>query len=299
MAPSNNEVIVFANPLAGSQARRYYVPQLITALKERGLKALRCWHREELAELVKASATRLRCVIAVGGDGTFDEVINRAPGAPVVAFPLGNENLLARHFGFNRSTRRLASIIASGNLQRIDLARAGSRLFSTMASAGFDAEVVHRVHRHRRSHINKFDYLRAILQTVWTHSFSEIEVEIEETSEVLRGSLALIFNLPRYALGLDIAPRASESDGHLDLYVFERPGLLPLMAYFAAILGKYHERLAKVQHRRVKSVFMRSQDPIYFQMDGDPAGMLPISIRIAPQALPLIVPRALLQPDRA
>src|SRR5262249_59203093 len=112
------------------------------------------WTREELdALLTSAKRDEVRCVIAAGGDGTLLEVVNRAPGLPITVLPLGNENLVARHYGMKRSGAGVAAVVTAGCVHALDLARADGRVFCLMASVGIDADVVHRVHRRRRGHI--------------------------------------------------------------------------------------------------------------------------------------------------
>ena len=96
----------------------------------------------------------MRCVVAAGGDGTVSAVINELSADVALAvLPLGNENLFAKAFGFEDDPGALARAIARGARQPIDLGRAhttaGSRLFTLMLSAGFDADVVHRFTRWR------------------------------------------------------------------------------------------------------------------------------------------------------
>src|SRR5207244_2338974 len=112
---------------------------------------------------VGQAAAELRCVVSAGGDGTLVETLNRAPGWPVALLPVGNENLVARFLHIERSGQKLAEIIAGGAYRRLDVARAesgtGSRVFCLMAGAGFDAEVVYRVHRRRHGHIDNSTYV--------------------------------------------------------------------------------------------------------------------------------------------
>jgi diacylglycerol kinase family enzyme len=283
------QVAILANPRAGTGKSHRVVEALVGALRGRGFAPHLCWQREELSDLVEHGASELRCVVAAGGDGTLLEVVNRAPGLPVTLLPLGNENLVARYCRLKRSARQTADVIAAGRLRRTDLARVNGRLFCLMAGAGFDADVVHRVHERRHGHINKLSYVLPILQAMSSYSYPLIEAEVEETGERLRGAMAFVFNIPQYALGLPVARGADAADGRLDLYVFERPGLLHLSRYLLAIvLGQQH-RLPDFQHRNVRGVRLSSDRRAPLQIDGDPGGWLPASLEIVPQALTLVV----------
>ncbi len=289
-AGHRREVFILANPVAGPRGRRQHVRAFAYALRDRGLEPILCGQREELSERLSAGADRARCVVAAGGDGTLNEVLNRASGLPVAILPLGNENLAARYFRLARSATRLADAIAFAPIRRLDLGRAHGRLFSLMAGLGLDAEVVHAVHRSRRGHIDKLSYVLPVLQALATYPFPTVEVTIEDTGEQLRGATVFLFNLPVYALGLPIADKARPDDGLLDLFVFQRPGLRNLARYFGAILCRRHEQLPDVQHRRVKRVHLAAGQPAPLQVDGDPAAALPATIEVAPGAWQLLAP---------
>ena len=224
-------VLILANPVAGRGPRGHLVDKLADELRRRKLQPEICREREKLTELVQAGRTTLRCVVAAGGDGTLNEVINRAPGIPLSVLPLGNENLVAREFGMVASPAALAQAIELNAIRRLDLARVAGRYFCLMAGAGIDADVVHRVHSARRSHISKRDYVFSTMASLGSYSFQTIDVQIADNGERLSGAAAFLFNLPRYGLGLPIAPRAKPDDGQLDLWVFERPGPWNLARY--------------------------------------------------------------------
>lgn len=283
-------VLVLANPRAGSNHAQPMVASLLHGLEHAGLKSIVCWERDHLSqELIQRKAS-LRCIVAAGGDGTVLEVLNRAPGVPIAVLPLGTENLLARHYGVTRDGESVAKLVTAGRVRHLDVGRAGSRHFCLMASAGFDAAVVHTVDRHRRGHISRLTYALPIAQTLWNYRFPLLEVEIPETGETLRGSLIFVFNVPLYGMGLPLAPGAQPDDGLLDLLVFQRPGVIHLARYVMAVVARQHMRLHDVQHRQVRRLSVRSTEPVPVQVDGDPGPVVPFAIEVAPGALSLVVP---------
>jgi len=291
LAPDARLVPILANPRAGKGRSRRRVVELENALRHRDLSPCVCWRREELdAVLASCDGAAIRCIVAAGGDGTLLDVVNRAAGIPATVLPLGNENLVARHCHIRSDGKELAEIIATGQLRQFDLARANGRLFCLMASVGLDAEVVHRVHRRRRGHINRFSYALPLVQAIQSYHFPVVEVEIVDTGERLRGAMAFVFNLPEYALGLPIAFGGSAEDGLLDVCVFEKPGVLESLRYLAAVATWSHRTLADFQHRRARRVNLSANAPAPVQTDGDPAGGLPCAIEVLPAALLLVAP---------
>src|SRR5581483_11204895 len=144
------DVAILANPIAGSASSPRLLEELVAGLIAQGLKPTVCRRPQELSLLASSAAKSLRCVIAAGGDGTLAEVLNRAPDVPVSILPLGNENLVARHFDCPKSSPLLIQSVLAGKLRLMDLGRMNGRYFTLMAGVGFDADVVHRVHRNRR-----------------------------------------------------------------------------------------------------------------------------------------------------
>jgi diacylglycerol kinase (ATP) len=282
-------VLILANPRAGSASSASAVDSLVRRLRWFGLEPKVCRHPQEL-EKAAVDCSGLRCVVAAGGDGTVLEVLRRVPDVPITILPLGTENVLARHFGLNRGARAVAGVIAAGRTITIDLGRVNGRTFALMASAGIDAEIVHRLHASRRGHITHFSYGVPLVRTFRDYAFPPIEIEVMDSGERLRGVLALVFNVPRYGLGLPLAPHGRANDGLLDLYLFEKPGLVALAKYAVAVLrGGYSER-PDVYHRQAKGYRLRSALPVPVQTDGDPHGHLPITLEVVPRALSLVVP---------
>jgi diacylglycerol kinase (ATP) len=114
----------------------------------------------------------VRCVVAAGGDGTVASVINEpAPDVPLAVMGLGKENLFARALALPADPLALARALVAGRTRRLDLGTAttsaGPRRFGLMSSAGFDADVIHRL-AHRRNaggtprRVSRLRYLRPI-----------------------------------------------------------------------------------------------------------------------------------------
>jgi diacylglycerol kinase family enzyme len=304
-------VVILANPRAGAGSSRAHVEELVSGLQERCLEPFVCWHREEFTATVRLGSPDLRCVVAAGGDGTLVETLNRAPDCPVALLPVGTENLVARFWRIERSGQKLAQIIAAGVCRQLDLARvhsaaignrqsaiglgdsrlpaADSRLFCLMASAGFDAEVVDLLHRHRHGHINQFTYAWPILHALRRYRHPAMDVELD-TGERLRGALVIVFNLPQYAVGLPLAPEARGDDGLLNLCVFERGGVANLFRYLVNTLRGRRAKIRDLHRRLVRRVRLTAAQTVRLQTDGDPAGCLPATIEVVPSALTLLVP---------
>ncbi|MGI9473018.1 MAG: diacylglycerol/lipid kinase family protein, partial [Rubripirellula sp.] len=235
-------------------------------------------------------------VVAAGGDGTLSLAASilflegrETPGAAVVPMPLGTENLLARHFGQESSAESVLQTIRHGDLLQLDAGMANEQAFLIMATCGFDAEVVRRMHLARKGHINRFSYFGPILSALRSYRFPTLHLTVDDDAP-LECCWAMVFNLPRYGGGLKIEPDAIGDDGQLDIIAFKRGSIASGIRYVSKIWSGHHLTDGEVTRLRGKEVTIRSDAAVPLQLDGDFAGNLPLKITTLPRRIPLIVP---------
>jgi diacylglycerol kinase family enzyme len=295
--------MIGVNPRAGAQDRMPVVDRLERELGSRDFEVDVFADVDRLAEESAAAlaAGELRAVVAAGGDGTLRLIAERTPpGTPLLALPLGTENLLARYLELTADVMQLAAVIAEGLTVQFDAGQAGSRLFALMAGCGFDADVVRRLHAERQGHIHHFSYARPILESILEYNYPELRVRYApagaadgaELSEEITSRWVFIVNLPRYAGGLSFSPQASGTDGLLDVCTFKEGSLWHGLMYLGGVMLGQHEGMqdfVRVQTRRVR---IEAAGPASYQLDGDPGGELPVEISVVPQRLTLLVARS-------
>jgi diacylglycerol kinase (ATP) len=291
-AESHPWVAIQRNPSSGSGKGARELLRLIHALKAHGLKP-RLYSRR--ADLDAAASdpnrrTDLKGIVAAGGDGTLLDIANRFPGVPIAVLPLGTENLFSRALGLTCDGERLADVIAAGRTARFDCARANGRRFLVVASAGFDAEVIHLAHARRSGRIQRWFYALPIATALAKYSFPSVSVQIDGQADPQSACLVLVANLSRYALGLPIAPQASGHDGVLDVCLFQCPGRWRLFLDLMAVLQGTHLRQKHVVMRQAKQVVITGTKGVPVQIDGDPGGQTPITIEVEPAAIEVFVP---------
>ena len=209
------------------------------------------------------------------------EVLNRtAPGVPLTVMPLGTENLLAKYLGMPRDGEAVATVIAAGATALHDAGAAAGRLFALMASFGFDAEVVRRLHvcapatlrigampnqfGRRSVHINilscGFIAMTALvankhraqrrrpLALVQSRSPPSVPSQAIVSSAA---SIRIFDQRAAYAFGLQFAPHALGDDGWFDLCTFRRGSFFSGLWYLSQVILRRHGRLADCCQRRV------------------------------------------------
>ncbi|NOX55236.1 MAG: hypothetical protein GXP27_12525 [Planctomycetes bacterium] len=290
-------VAILRNPISGSARKTAAVRELIAELRRLGLRPRLFSDRERLTEFVQACQARgdLRCVVAVGGDGTIGDVVNRFPGTPIATLPLGNVNLLAGFFDVPRCGRTVARLIAEGKTRCLDLGCVNGQRFTLMASLGFDAEVVERLHRCRTGPVSMASYARPIVETCWSYPWPELTVRVDDQSTFHGVRQVVVCNLPPYALRLRFCPEARADDGLLDVCLLFRGSVRAVLRYFVAVRMGWHVRLPDVRMLKARKIHVESTQAEPYgaarlQIDGDPAGRAPAEITVQPQALELFVP---------
>jgi YegS/Rv2252/BmrU family lipid kinase len=290
---SQRWVAIVRNPRSGTGRRREQIRALVGRLRRNGLRPRLFSKRERLADRLLQNVHRetLIAVVAAGGDGTVNDCINRFPGVPLATLPMGTENLFARYVHMPRSGAVVADAIAAGQTRRFDLGRVGRQLFALLASAGFDAEVVHRVHARRRGNIRRLlTYVPRVLESFRKYEYPEFRLYLDGEQAPVTARLALIMNLPMYAFGLRPAAAARPDDGRLDLRLFERGSTFQMLRYMYMVARGRHEALADVRSVQAARVRIESDAPVPFEVDGDPAGWTPVEISVEPAALEVFVP---------
>jgi diacylglycerol kinase family enzyme len=302
---SADRVLISVNPKAGRRAVTQSVQRLAATLTAHGLTVEVQQSLEQVAALANQwfSEGKLRAVVGVGGDGTAAELVNRtAEGVPITLLACGTANILAKHLGLCHRPERLCQTIVEGKLVRLDAGRVGNRIFLALFSCGFDATVVERLHHwrtaHRVAHIGYLSYIKPILESIRTYDYPAIQVQCLDPPEGSDGTYpppattrwVFALNLPRYGWGLRLAPGARADDGLLDVCTFDRGSLWSGLRYVIAAQLGLHPHMPDCGLQQGRRFQIRSDQPVPYQLDGDPGGELPVEVELLSDRLTLLVP---------
>lgn len=301
-------VVIAANPKSGGSNQEAIVEELAAQLKIAGFEVRRSGEIDQVKAWVSQLSTEtaalqnsagdaegrqlmLRAVVAAGGDGTVSLLANELPpGTPLVILPLGTENLLAKHLGLKPVPAQICQTIAANQTICIDVGRANGKLFLVMASCGFDADVVQRLHAARKGHINYWSYAKPIWSSIGQYRYPLLQLFLDGSEQPLLGRWAFIFNVPRYAMNLPIITDADPEDGRLDLCAFRGGSLFRGLFYLGAVFFGQHRRWTNAHLQTFQRLRIEADGRVPFQLDGDPGGELPVEIEVVPKFLRLLVP---------
>jgi diacylglycerol kinase (ATP) len=297
-------IVILHGTKAGRGQNRDQIERLCGLLRSCGLQSL---STDNLSLAKKTIATdKQTLIVAAGGDGTLSLAASLAQNhnAAIVPLPLGTENLLARHFGHRCDAEHLLQSIREGRVVEIDslwIERGQSiirqpRVMRSliMATVGFDADVVRRMHLTRQGHIRRTSYFGPILSAIHNYRFPKLSVRLELPSggqQTMECCWLMAFNLPRYAASLAIAPDSDPTDELLDVVAFDQGSILSGLKYFAGVITRTHLGFSDVHQVRARAVEIRSQGPGgVLQCDGDYVGKIPVRIECQPKTVPLLMP---------
>lgn len=285
-----NKSLVILNPAARSdKARR--LQERINELS--GGIPLRLTSDVGDACRIAAEAVQAGCetIIAAGGDGTLNEVVNGIAGAPVRLgiLPVGTMNVFASELGIPGGNLEQAwSVIEAGRCVDVDLPRANDTCFVQLAGVGLDAEVVRKTTPDSKKALGPLSYLLTLVQ-VAAHKPAPVILEAEG-GRIREGAFALIGNGRLYGGPFPVFKRASLYDGLLDVLVFQNQSHWDVVRYFQAIAFGTHPELPDVEYFQTSRLKVTSAAEVPVELDGEVAGLLPCVFAVANRSLKVIAP---------
>lgn len=290
---------IIVNPASGSvtEATLRELRETAEWLTARGLPAeLRLTrqpgHATDLAR--EATEAGMDLVVAAGGDGTVNDVIQALAGRATAlgVLPVGTVNVWAREMGIGLTLTEARETLLRGSLRRVDLGRAGSRYFLMMAGIGFDAEVARRVEAGalKRIGLKMLDYIGAVVALSMTAKPAELHIHLGEGRRRQRALMTIIGNTRLYGGAMTFTKRAIADDGALDVVVIGSGGL----GHRLGVLGRAFLRLPsagpRVRYLRAGAIRVESRRAELVQVDGEVIGRLPMTFTVAPLALRVVLP---------
>lgn len=266
------KVAIIYNPKAGHQSRGQ-ITSLKRQQKLRGQLNEPLWqetlapgHATSLAQILKTDA---ELIIAIGGDGTVNEVGTGLLGTDTTLgiFPVGSGNGLAKELHLPRHPNQAARVIAQNKTSYIDILEVNGQPVFNMAGIGFDAAVAHQFAQLPRRGF--WNYVRATLSTLRTYKPIHLELVIDD--QAVSGSyfLGVFANSRQYGNNAYIAPQAQLNDGFIDV------GLIKTFPWYAAPVLLLRLFTGSIHHSRyyhsfkAKKINILNREKVWMHMDGE------------------------------
>ncbi|MBI3415296.1 MAG: diacylglycerol kinase family lipid kinase [Verrucomicrobia bacterium] len=292
--------IIFNPTARGERAQK-----LRSMLNELGGElALRPTTGPGVATLLASEAVRegFDTIIAAGGDGTVNEVLNGIASAPdglnrarLAVLPLGTVNVFARELGISTAPARALEQIRHGREIQIDLPLAAfangsqtkQRHFIQLAGAGLDARAIELASFALKKKFGPFAYVVAGLQAL---SQPPTRIAVSVDGQRSEGELIIICNGRFYGGSFNFFPDADLQDGRLDVCVFPRTNFFTLLRCGLSLLLGRIATLGGGHYLRGESIDLSSASLAPFELEGENVGHAPVQISVRPKALRVIRP---------
>ena len=295
---------IIVNPVAGAKTTYRKWPHISELLQSGGMPFEYQYtegigHAIELAR--EATASGYQFLVAVGGDGTVNEVANGilqsndSSEATIGIISTGTGGDFIRTAGITKDYIKACASICGSKKRMIDVGvveyikngQSERRYFINSAGIGFDAQAIEAA-----SHLPKIfggtvPYVLGLLQSVVSYKNKQVNVSMDEGCEQKRVLTMVMANGCYFGGGMCIAPQADIYDGLFDVVSVGDINKLELLKTFPKIYKGTHTTHPAVKVERASSVEIKSQERVFIEADGEFIGECPASFKIIPAALSL------------
>ena len=295
--------VVYVNPAAGGGRALACLPKIQKVFEDSSVAAefITVGSLADLETNAQAAIGRgERLLMALGGDGTFQALVNAAYGSEVIfaVLPAGGGNDFAATLRIPEDPIEAADAILRGQPKAVDLVRARSadgrvRLYLGGGGLGIDAEAARHANGAFRHLPGRLRYIASALRAFCTHRAIGVKVEFPQSDLPpleANSLLAAVLNTPTYGAGIRLAPDARLDDGWLDVAIVEDHSILQILALLPRLLQNGELRTPKVKRFRVQTVKLTTDRPCMFHGDGEIFGPTPIEIEVVPNAVRVLAP---------
>lgn len=296
-----HRLLVILNPKAGRWGSEKMVPaQLKKLSRKHGLfVTFRHIHGSTDARVWAefAAKEQFDVVAIAGGDGTVNEVIHGLQESgkplPIALIPTGSANLLAQELGIPKTVTRAIDLILSGNTRAIDLGwdETHHRYLITSAMVGFGSKIFDDANRELKNFLGYPAYILAAIKNLIRVPNAHFLCQYDQRALTFDAQLVIVANAPWASMyPLNLAQAAQVDDGLLDVLSFTNADFVAGMKFMAGTLMKSISLKPPVTSSRVQKIDVQTDPVLPVAIDGELVGQTPLTIRIIPQAQPIIVP---------
>ena len=279
-------MLFIINPISG-KGKKAKIAQLLLA---KGYKVAFTEYAGH-AEVLAREATE-EVVVAVGGDGTVNEVARGIVGTEKALgiIPCGSGDGLARHLRLSHNIKKALCAIEQGECKRMDAAEVNGRPFFSVCGVGFDAVVSERFAKSGKRGLA--NYIRQGLKTWRNYTPEKYIIEIDGKEIDVEALFITVGNSDQWGNNAKITPLADCCDGILDITIVEKFGVLEMPWLALRLMTGTLQRSRKVHCYKGKEVRIIRECEGAAHADGDWfMESATLNIKILPSALKVIVAR--------
>jgi diacylglycerol kinase (ATP) len=231
-------------------------------------------------------------IVAAGGDGTINEVVNglAGTGTTLGLLPIGTMNVFATELGLPVHNLDLCwNIIQDDSSRVVDLPKANQKFFVQLAGVGLDAQVVKETSNQLKRNFGPLSYLISAVQ-IAARKPPKLFIQSEDAS-IEEGSFVLIGNGRLYGGPFPFFKHAALDDGLLDVIVFRRLGYLEIIKYLQDVVFSSEIRVPEVEYFQTRRLRVESDQTVPVELDGELVGNCPVDFSLQERSLRVLVPK--------
>ncbi len=283
------------NPSAGKGKYEQIIHAIRETLSDFGLqydiKVLE--YKGEATAVAKAAAETHDVVVAVGGDGTVNEVFNGLVGTKTVfgIIPAGTGNGFARELDLPMDPAEACRVLAEGNVKSMDVGVVNDRYFLGTAGVGFDALISKFAGGKLGPLRGMWLYFVAGAFMFYKYTPQLTSVEIDSETVEIAPLLIAVANTARYGGMALIAPDARPDDGLFDVCIIREMGAARLLWHLPKLFTGKHVKLPDVTMYKGKNITITAPEPIPVHVDGEAIDSRSrLEFTLLPNAIKVLVP---------
>lgn len=286
-------LLLIINPNAGKGNLVKHLPQINSFFSNIpcSLEVYKTQKRGDALKKAKSSAGKYDIIIAAGGDGTINEVVNGIAGSKTKLgiIPIGTTNVFAKEMKIPSKLMDACKVIANGKSRKIDLGKVNGHYFLQWAGIGFDASVLAEVQPLLKKLLGIGAYTIAACKKLIRYNSPLIHLAYD--NKEISAYFVIVSNIKSYGHFFHITPSAEIDDGYLDVCLFkDKIGLKSLLRYAPKITMQKKICLSNLTCFKAKSLKISSSEKVMVQVDGDIICNTPIDISVVPRSLEIICP---------
>ncbi len=291
--------VIIANPTSGNAGfphQNRHFDETLAFLRKQGWKA-EIWYTQSAGDgenlARKAVEQQVNLVIAAGGDGTINEIIQGLAGSETAlgVLPSGTVNVWARELGIPLDDARARNVLVNGQTRRIDLGCINGRYFLLMVGIGFDGEVTQAVEGKPLKRLGILGYTLAVLWLGPGYRGFPVVAQIDKYVVKTRALQIFVGNTQLYAGAVKFTWQAKCDDGLLDLCIVRKRNMWGRLIVARDFILRRSQRSLWVRYDTFKTLKIETPVPIPYQIDGEAGGYTPAELSVAPGILKVIVPQ--------
>ena len=296
--------LFIVNPSSGTQIHQNTIHEAVRDLLDNGTLAearfvytQRKDHALETARDVEPGEYDF--IMAVGGDGTVNEVVNGIAlgghDTPLAILKAGTTNDFATVMGLPVDTTGIVRMLSEFHVERIDLGKINEKYFINVAAGGILSEIAHSVPSERKTVLGEAAYYIEGVKRIGEMRLDTVPLRFEADGFSLETETFLVIVANSRSVGgfANIAPKAYVNDGLLDVCIIKSLRPVDLVPVFSQIVTGTHTNNKCISYFQTKSLKispLSDHKNFIVDYDGEAGGKMPAEISVVPDGLKLVVP---------